>query len=89
MLDLHCDQGLNNPPIVLEALVQGRRSINTPYMASSEIKAQGHPIYLNKGSHDEGCVSVGMIPIKPPVKENAFQAFFLLVKVGLRAQNAI
>jgi len=59
MLDLHCDQGLNNPPIILEALVQGSRSINTPYMASSEIKAQGHPIYLSKGSHDAGLCECG------------------------------
>jgi len=39
---------VNNPPIILEALVQGRGSIDTSDIASSEIKAQGHGIYLNK-----------------------------------------
>ncbi len=48
---------MNNPPIILEALVEGvegRRSIDTSYIASSEIKAQAHGIYLNKGPHDAG-----------------------------------
>jgi hypothetical protein len=45
---------VNNPPIIVEALVQGRGSIDTSYIASSEIKAQGHGIYLNKGPHDAG-----------------------------------
>jgi hypothetical protein len=48
ILDWHSDQALHNPPTILEALVQGRRSIDTPYIASTEIKAQGHGIYLNK-----------------------------------------
>jgi hypothetical protein len=28
----HCHQALNNPPILLEGLVQGRRNIDTSYM---------------------------------------------------------
>jgi hypothetical protein len=35
-------RAVNNPPIILEALVQGRGSIATPYIPSSETKAQGH-----------------------------------------------
>jgi len=28
----------------------------------------------------QGCVSVGMIPIKPEVKENLYQAFFSFIQ---------
>jgi hypothetical protein len=52
-------RAVNNPPIILEALVQGRGSIDTPYITSSEIKAQEHRIYLNKGPHDAGLCECG------------------------------
>jgi hypothetical protein len=41
-------RAVNNPLIILEALVEGRGSIDTSYIASSEIKAHGHGIYLNR-----------------------------------------
>ncbi len=59
ILDLHSDQALNNPPIILEALVEGRRSIDKSSIALSEIKAQRHGIYLNKGAHDAGLCEYG------------------------------
>jgi hypothetical protein len=52
-------RAVHNPWIILEALVQGRGSIDTPYIASSEIKAQGHGIYLNKGPHHAGLCECG------------------------------
>ncbi len=52
-------RAVHNPLIILEALVEGRGSIDRPYIASSEIKAQGHGIYLNKGPHDEGLCECG------------------------------
>jgi len=82
MPDLHCDQGLNNPPIILEALVQGRRSINTPYMASSEIKAQGHPIYLNKGPHDAGLCECGNDTSKTCGQGKRVSSFFFFISEG-------
>jgi hypothetical protein len=52
-------RAVNNPPIILEAPVQGRGSIDTSYIASSETKAQGHGIYFNKGPHDAGLCECG------------------------------